>query len=547
MDLCSRASETIRERLSWSPATRDQAGIARSLADGEDISEVYGLGDATLFDLLFYFLDHLGVSKLFGALEPKRTKRKTNVNFQAVLLIYIMRITAGLAFFWHIGPVLLCSMSLMRLVGFNAREVREGTCARGPKRSAEASERIRGPYCPESIADSIASIPGSALERFFNAVIQLLASHRFFAKRVHALLDATDIESTERCAGCGTVRREKAPSLRARKGRLRKVWETVFGFKLWVVWDPHSKLPLALRFQRIEVADIDMAQEVVAQAIANLGTHAKIASLACDKGFLDGRFLWWLNGQGIVFSVPAKIDMHVYADALSLVDTGVVQTRERERSVGHGKNRSTLTDRWKVVGLSELTSAGFYGELGSGSHENRKDFVPNPLNAVVVLHDPYKANNPDSQTLLILTNGPVKKPLSSYDRYDARSEIENGLFREAKQGWFIKRPPCNTLEGYRAHVYLTLIVMALTTAFRMWMEEQETLSFQGKETGIRKFRQMIRQENLDRLIIFHEDRYAVFEAYEFAILLGRRVLKPRGIPETITPEDILRKHGALLE
>jgi hypothetical protein len=50
--------------------------------------------------------------------------------------------------------------------------------------------------------------------------------------------------------------------------------------------------------------------------------------------------------------------------------------------------------------------------------------VPNPINAVVVLHDPYKENNPNSKTMIILTNSPVNKPLKVYDGYDARSEIE---------------------------------------------------------------------------------------------------------------------------
>jgi hypothetical protein len=41
-----------------------------------------------------------------------------------------------------------------------------------------------------------------------------------------------------------------------------------------------------------------------------------------------------------------------------------------------------------------------YGPLGSGSHETRKDFVANPINAVVVLQDPYKENNPNSKQSL---------------------------------------------------------------------------------------------------------------------------------------------------
>jgi hypothetical protein len=544
-NLRAEAAEKVAERLSWCTAKRDQAGITKNLAEGGDVEEVYGLGEAGLFDEFFYFMDTHGISDLFGMLEPKMV-RKSNVSFHGALLIYFMRITAGLSFFWHVVPVLLRSQSLMRLIGYNGREVREGTSERGSgKRKTEVE--IRGPLCAESVGGYISAITADALEKFFNGVIRILAAHSFFPKKIHALLDASEIESTERCEGRGCVIKEKAPPLRLRKGRIRKVTERVFGFKIWVVWDSISTLPLAMRFATIEVHDTQLAQEVVSQAIANIKDHARIVSLACDRGFLDGPFLWWLNTEGIFFYIPAKSNMEVYRDALSLVDSGRRQGRERKRSLRAGKSKTTVMDRWEVVGLAGLTSAGFYGGLGSGSHENHRDFVPNPLNAVVVLDDPYKKNNPESKTLVILTNAPVDLPLKAYDAYDDRSTIENGLFREAKQGWFIERPARNTQAGFRAHVYLTLITMALACAFRTFMDAQDRLESQGEETGIRKFREKVRQENGNKLIVFEQDRYAIFETYEFAILCGITVLKPRGVPETITKEDILAKYAVDLE
>jgi hypothetical protein len=45
--------------------------------------------------------------------------------------------------------------------------------------------------------------------------------------------------------------------------------------------------------------------------------------------------------------------------------------------------------------------------------------------------------------MVILNNGSIDKPMKVYDGYDARSEIENRLFREAKQAWFLchRAPP----------------------------------------------------------------------------------------------------------
>lgn len=556
MNIIKDASQKIADRLTWHTANRDQAGIARDLADGKDIPEVYGLGEAGLFDEFFYFLEHFGFADLFSGLDPRDNSRKSPIPFLRIVFIYLMRIVAGLKFFWHIDPVILHSQPLMRLVGFNGREVREGTCKRGKKKeepptdSEEDSKQptmIRGPVCPDFIAHRIASILGTALEKLFNRSITILAANGFFPKKVDVILDASTIESTEQCKGCGKVKKEKAPELRLRKGRIRKIFETVFGFKIWVVWDPNSRLPLALRFTTIEVADITLAREVVDQAISNLGEHAKIATIAIDRGFMDGTFLWWLATQDIIFRIPSKSDMAVYADALSLIDSGHKQSRSCKRYVGSGKNKTAVSDTWEVVGIKGLTSAGFYGPLGSGSHEHRNDFVPNPINAVVVLHDPYKKNNPDSKTMVILTNGPVDKPLQTYDGYDARSEIENSLFREAKQAWFIERPPRNTMGGFRAHVYLTILTMALTTAFQDWMDSQDKLEKDGRETGIRKFREKVKEENGNKLIIFDGERYAIFDTYEVFILCGRNVLRPTGVPERITKENILRKYDALLE
>jgi hypothetical protein len=183
----------------------------------------------------------------------------------------------------------------MRLVGFNGRQVRDGTCARGKKTIAEPGGHpdpacndpqpspIRGPYCPDSIAAYIQAIAAAASERLFNGIVTILAVHSFFPKKIHALMDSSEIQSTEQCLGCGKVAKEKAPELRRRQRRIRKVLETVFGFKIWVVWDPASRLPLALRFATIEVSDIDFAREVVQQAVTNLKDHAAIVSLAIDR------------------------------------------------------------------------------------------------------------------------------------------------------------------------------------------------------------------------------------------------------------------------
>jgi len=47
----------------------------------------------------------------------------------------------------------------------------------------------------------------------------------------------------------------------------------------------------------------------------------------------------------------------------------------------------------------------------------------------------------------------------------------------------------------------------------------------------------------NKLIIFDQDRYAIFDAYEVFILCGCNVLMPTGVPEKITEDD----HGLPLK
>ena len=89
MNLISDASQKITERLVWHTALKDQAGIAKDMADGKDIEEIYGLGEAALFDEFFCFLSEFGIKDLALKLKPKIKKRETDVNFLTVFFIYL--------------------------------------------------------------------------------------------------------------------------------------------------------------------------------------------------------------------------------------------------------------------------------------------------------------------------------------------------------------------------------------------------------------------------------------------------------------------------
>jgi len=47
--------------------------------------------------------------------------------------------------------------------------------------------------------------------------------------------------------------------------------------------------------------------------------------------------------------------------------------------------------------------------------------------------DPFKRNNLNAKTVVLLTNGVISKPLKVCDTYNALSEIKNSMFREGEQ------------------------------------------------------------------------------------------------------------------
>jgi hypothetical protein len=103
------------------------------------------------------------------------------------------------------------------------------------------------------------------------------------------------------------------------------------------------------------------------------------------------------------------------------------------------------------------------------------------------------------------------------------------------------------------HVFFTLLVMTWCTAFRLWQarpaltltEATEVLpslssALLGAE-GTARWRQRLREENLDKIIVFIGSSYGIFPLAEFAILT---YLPLRRLPPSLgSPLAILQRFG----
>ena len=187
-----------------------------------------------------------------------------------------------------------------------------------------------------------------------------------------------------------------------------------------------------------------------------------------------------------------------------------------------------------LMGVPGLMSCDWFNPEGSEANTTKKDYEPIPLNAVVVKSWDNQTPPVDKQVVLV-TNGEVKDPFVAFDRYDDRSLIENNLFRETKQDWYLEDPPKKTREGVFVQVYMVMAMKALTKAFLMWQEEQARLDALGKETSWEMYRRKLKMLNRNKLIVFVEAYFGIFLSHEVIMLVDvpvHKTAKELGVTRT---------------
>jgi len=528
-------TQNLAERLCWEVARRDDARVARRLYRKQVIDGVYRLDEGALLDDFFHFLQTLGVMALLEQLHGAAMHR-VMVPFIQDVLLYGLKTLFGIESTNALSALLFSDEALMRLVGFNAQQVRHGVCRRGAAKRQHA--RTPTPICPDTLANNIVKCNLRELEALFNGVIRALARAGIFGKRVAGIADGTDLETTERYADCGQATRKVR--IKDKRGQVHEIEVTVYGWKVLLLIDAATKIPLAAKVVQIQEHEALWTRALVTQARANLAGAARLHKVVFDKGFLAGTDLWWLEQHGLLFVVPAKDNMAVTADARALAAAGEgVTIGRRVHTVRHGQGQAAWTERLEteVVGITGLTTYEQYGTEEHGRHHNRRDFEPNRINAVVVRTWNGREYGPGGKTVF-LTNAPVDKPLQPFDDYDERSLIENCCIKESKQQWSLTHPPQKTARAVRVHVLFTLLMFALATAYRLQCERADM----GQEpVGWQRWRRQLLEQTRDQVIVFAHGYYGIFHIAEFVLLMG---VKLKDVPPGIgTLQDILAKYG----
>jgi len=516
--------ETLCDRLFWHTAERDDAKVADHLFHCHEMDMVYAMDEATLFDSFFTYLQEIEVFPFLAHLDPQKQQRK-NVLFIQLVLVLLMKVVGSIKTMEETSDLLLTDELLMSMCGFNAYQVKNGSCERGVKLRTTPIPEIRGSLCVDTVANHIVTITPRRIEHFFNRCIQQLATQGIFPKKIHAACDCTLYETTSKFKECGSVthkRKVKARGYR-KNGELKEVSVTLYGWKIWAIYEIKTGIPLAIKIDTIEKPDNLHLLAVLEQAKENVKESSPddvgIDSLVIDRGFLDGKDLYEIDQQGIEFVIPLKRNMEATKDArqLALCGDSTPVTREVEVTHGYGKKKYTERVITTLAGVPDLLTCDWFNPEGSKANTTKKDYEPIPLNAVVVKKWDNKTPPAEKQVVFV-TNMDVKDPFIAFDRYDERSLMENNLFREVKQNWHLEHPPKKTKEGVYIQTYTTMAMKALTTAFLKWQEQQLQLEALGKQSTWQMYRRKLKVLNRNKLIVFVGQHFGIFPSHEVFML-----------------------------
>src|SRR6266702_2684966 len=536
----------VMARLSWQLAVRDDVQVAQGLYAGEEIEELHELSEAGLLDEFFVFLKDIGMLAVLEEQELPGVQRVLVPTVQ-FLLLYLLKVLFGAQSMNELPRVLFSHLPLMELIGFNARQVEEGLTKRGD--AQRQTKKKQGPLTPQCLADNISKLTQEQMERLFNAMVRCVVEWGLVDGPRLAALDGSKLPTPETYESRGKLKQTRSVKVKGQKERATEEYY-VYGWKVLVLIDVHTRLPLAMKVVPIQEYEGRWLVPLLEQAQRNLGTRGHIQTIVIDRGYLDGEDLWRVDQQGVRFVVVSKSNMTVTQDAQALAKRERVRTRERVVRHGHGKTAREERLRTELVGIEGLTTYDSYGDPEHTQQAQRRDYEGYPINAVVVRR--WENWTPTTGGTVYLTNGPVKDPFVIFDTYDWRSVIENGIFKEGKHPWHLGKFPKKTEAAVVVHCHFTVLVMALATAFRLWQAQQALSPAQETDTppslstallggeGTARWRLRLKEENRDKVIVFFADTYGIFHLAELAILSRVRLHR---LPSHLgSPQAILQRY-----
>src|SRR3989441_13201690 len=304
----------VMERLNWQLASRDDGRVAQALYAGEEIEEMHELSEAGLLDEFFVFLEEIGMMAVVERLELPGVQRVLVPTVQFVLLYLLKGLFGGQAMN-ELPRWLFSNVALMELVGFNARQVEAGLTKRGE--AQRKTKPKQGPLTPQCLADNISKLSREQMETLFNQMVRCVVGWGLLDGERIAALDGSKLETPKTYEGCGKLKQTRSVKVKGQKERATEEYY-VYGWKVLVLIDVQTRLPLAMKVVTIEEYEGCWLVPLLEQAQRNLGTRGRIGTIVIDRGYLDGQDLWQVQKLGVRFVVVGKANLGVSQDAQAL-------------------------------------------------------------------------------------------------------------------------------------------------------------------------------------------------------------------------------------
>ena len=269
----------------WSLVTEDRDAVLAALKRGECDGIIPAVGE--FMDGFVEFLAEHGILGFFEQFPDGRARRSIGPEFFCNTLLH--KALFRLQSLAQIGPVLFHSPAVLRRLGFNLRQVRDGFYHGEGQR----------PFDPEALAEFFALLDPIQLEQHQLALAtQLVQQCPILRETGTAVLDANTVTVPPGSHTPGGQVKTCVLGLRA-AGRV---------FPL--VWDFTLRGPG-------EDNDLTQGKQLIAAAIEAWGPGV-IRRLLVDRGFIDGAWISELKAAGIDTVIGLRSDMDLYEDMLGL-------------------------------------------------------------------------------------------------------------------------------------------------------------------------------------------------------------------------------------
>ena len=481
----------------------DPKRIKRALAEGK-IDTAEPMKWSFMCDLI-RFCERIKVIEILNGASGD-FKRKSISIVGKFLLIYIIGLFVGIPSIRGIKEILV-DYGVMKLLGFEHDKIREGITRRG--KSNQYGRRYRrksGTMDCFTIIDNIAKFSLEIVIECHCKIIRNLVKIGVQFGQVYAL-DSTIVHTKKDYPGAGKTSRKDKEDCNGSPP------VTIWGFKLFILYDIKTRIPISMVIVSAEKADCKYLLSLVRKGEENLG-KGKIKVVVADRGFIDGNAMWKLKYEmKIDFIIPAKSNMIVWEDATSFRETA--QKAKMIETWKYGKGQS---GGFMVPGLRS------YSDYNKEPAKSKKSCDGCPINAVVVTiwREMQIAVGKEKVLLTSLT---LTSAVEIIQKYRLRSFIENCGFRELKQATLLSRLPKRKGKGTENSAYIHIALCVITSTifygFIYWRKLRIRSKAQIKSDPIhmREFRKQTKFKP-NGIFVLYKRYYAILTLDELLAAAG---------------------------